>query len=113
MINFGIVGIGRIGKIHLSNIQRFCPDAQIVAACPVKGEHKAFLKENGVALYLDTFEEMLQVPKLDAVIIASPTAFHYEHILQAAQAGKHIFCEKPIDLDYEKVKNVAEVGAKA
>jgi len=113
MINFGIVGIGRIGKIHLSNIQRFCPDAQIVAACPVKGEHKAFLKENGVALYLDTFEEMLQVPKLDAVIIASPTAFHYEHILQAAQAGKHIFCEKPIDLDYEKVKNVAEVVAKA
>jgi myo-inositol 2-dehydrogenase / D-chiro-inositol 1-dehydrogenase len=113
MINFGIVGIGRIGKIHLSNVQRYCPNAQILAACPASAEHKTFLKENGVALHFDTFEEILQVPKLDAVIIASPTAFHYEHILQAAQAGKHIFCEKPIDLEYEKVKNVAQVVAHA
>ena len=106
MINFGIVGLGRIGKIHLSNIQRYCPDAQVLAACPVKPKHQAFLKENAVELYFDTFAEMVKSPTIDAVIIASPTEFHYDHILLATQAGKHIFCEKPIDLSYEKVQTV-------
>jgi myo-inositol 2-dehydrogenase/D-chiro-inositol 1-dehydrogenase len=113
MINFGIVGLGRIGKIHLSNVQRYCPEAQVLAASPVKPKHQAFLKENGVAFHFETYEEMVQDASIDAVIIASPTAFHYNHILLAAQAGKHIFCEKPIDLAYEKVKNVTATVAAA
>jgi myo-inositol 2-dehydrogenase/D-chiro-inositol 1-dehydrogenase len=113
MIKFGIVGLGRIGKIHLSTVQHYCPDAQVIAASPVKPKHQTFLKENGVTLHFETFEEMVQHPSIDAVIIASPTAFHYEHILLAAQAGKHIFCEKPIDLAYNKVKTVKATVAAA
>ena len=113
MINFGIVGLGRIGKVHLSNVQRYSSHAKVIAACSAENKHKAFLKEYGVSLYFDTFEAMLKVPEIDAVIIASPTAFHYQHIHQAVQARKHIFCEKPIDLSYEKVKNIKEIVSEA
>ncbi|MAV78985.1 MAG: inositol 2-dehydrogenase [Flavobacteriaceae bacterium] len=113
MINFGIIGLGRIGKIHLSNVQLYCKDAQVLAASHVKPKHQAFLKENGVEIHFATFAEMLKHPGINAVIIASPTAFHYDHILLAAKAGKHIFCEKPIDLAYEKVKTIKETVAAA
>jgi len=113
MINFGIVGLGRIGKVHLSNVQRYFSHAKVIAACSAENKHKSFLEEYGVSFYFETFEAMLKVPEIDAVIIASPTAFHYEHIHQAVQARKHIFCEKPIDLSYEKVKNVKEIVAAA
>ena len=113
MVNFGIVGLGRIGKVHLSNMQRYCSHAKVIAACSAENKHKAFLEKHAVPLYFDNFVDMLKVPEIDAVIIASPTAFHYEHIHQAAQARKHIFCEKPIDLSYEKVKNIKETVAAA
>ena len=109
MINFGIVGLGRIGKIHLSNIQRYCPDAQVLAACPVKPKHQAFLKENAVELHFDTFAEMVKSSTIDAVIIASPSEFHYDHILLATQAGKHIFCEKPLTRSYQEASTICNL----
>ena len=108
MLNFGIVGLGRIGKVHISNVQRYCNNAKVIAASPVKPKHKEFLNENKVELHFDHYHQMIKEPNLDAVIIASPTAFHFDHILLAAKAGKHIFCEKPVDLDYEKVKTISE-----
>jgi len=111
MINFGMVGLGRIGKVHLSNVQNHCLNAKVIAACSVKSKHKEFLKDNGVELYYNDYKQMIQEAQIDAVIIASPTALHYDHIIMAAGAGKHIFCEKPIDLNYEKVKIVSETVA--
>ena len=109
MIKFGIVGLGRIGKVHLLNVQRFCDNAQIVAACPVHSEHLDFLQTQGVTEHFDSFDEMLELADIDAVIIASPTAFHFEHIVKAARANKHIFCEKPIDLNFEKVNEIVSI----
>ena len=91
MLNFGIVGLGRIGKVHLSNIQRHCTNAKVIAAGPVKSKDKVFLNENGVEFHFDDYDQMIKESKLDAIIIASPTSFHYEHILLAAKAGIHIF----------------------
>ena len=113
MINFGIVGLGRIGKVHLSNVQNHCLNAKVIAACSVKSKHKEFLKDNGVELYYNDYKQMIQEAQIDAVIIASPTALHYDHIIMAAGAGKHIFCEKPVDLNYDKVKIVSETVATA
>ena len=92
MINFGIVGLGRIGKVHLSNVQNHCLNAKVTAACPVKSKDKEFLNDNGVEFYYNDYEQMIREAQIDAVIIASPTAFHYDHIVIAAEAGKHIFC---------------------
>lgn len=105
--------MGRIGKIHLSNVQRHCPIAQVVAASSVKSKYKAFLEENGVDLYYDTYEEMVQDSSFNAIIIAFSTAFHYDYILLPVKAGKQIFCEKSIDLDHEKVKTVTETVSAA
>ena len=109
MLNFGIVGLGRIGKIHLTNVQRYIPNAKVIAACPVKKKDESFLKLNGVNLHFESYDEMMKIKNIDAVIIASPTAFHFDHIKIAAREGKHIFCEKPIDLSYEKVEMVREL----
>ena len=109
MLNFGIVGLGRIGKIHLTNVQRYIPNAKVIAACPVKKKDESFLKLNGVNLHFESYDEMMKIKDIDAVIIASPTAFHFDHIKIAAREGKHIFCEKPIDLSYEKVEMVREL----
>ena len=109
MLNFGIVGLGRIGKIHLTNVQRYIPYAKVIAACPVKKKDESFLKLNGVNLHFESYDEMMKIKNIDAVIIASPTAFHFDHIKIAAREGKHIFCEKPIDLSYEKVEMVREL----
>ena len=109
MIKFGIVGLGRIGKVHLLNVQRYCDNAQIVAACPVHSEHLDFLQMQGVTEHFDSFDQMLEHADIDAVIIASPTAFHFEHIVKAARAKKHIFCEKPIDLNFEKVNEIVSI----
>lgn len=113
MLNIGIVGLGRIGKIHLSNVQRYIPNARVIAACPAKKENESFLKQNGVNLHFDSYEKMIKVRNIDAVIIASPTAFHYNHIKIAANEGKHIFCEKPVDLSPKKVDMVRELVTKS
>ena len=113
MLNFGIVGLGRIGKIHLTNVQRYIPNAKVIAACPVKKKDESFLKLNGVNLHFESYDEMMKIKDIDAVIIASPTAFHFDHIKIAAREGKHIFCEKPIDLSYEKVEMVRELIEKS
>ena len=75
-INFGIVGLGRIGKIHLTNVQLYCFNAQVVAACRVSDDKKDFLHQNRVERYFDTYEQMVNDPDIDAVIIDSPTAFN-------------------------------------
>ena len=63
MINFGIVGLGRIGKVHLSNVQNHCLNAKVTAACPVKSKDKGFLNENGVESHFDHYDQMIKEPK--------------------------------------------------
>ena len=107
-LQLGISGLGRIGKIHLQNIQQN-------EAASIKGVYhsnpttKAWAQQQGVNHFYKYFSDMAQDPELDAIIIASPTAFHAEQITVAAQAGKAIFAEKPIDLDRYKVNQVIQV----
>ena len=109
MLNIGIVGLGRIGKIHLSNVQRYIPNAKVIAACPVRKKDESFLKLNGVYLHFESYEKMIKVKNIDAVIIASPTAFHFDHIMIAMNEGKHIFCEKQVELSCKKVEMLKEL----
>ncbi len=97
MIKLGIIGTGRIGKIHLENINNLIPDAEVVAV-----SDPFFKKEDNRGYVVSTTNELINNPQLDAVLICSPTDTHAELIEQAAQAGKHIFCEKPMDLSLER-----------
>ena len=109
MIKFGIVGLGRIGQVHLQNIQQYIPDAQIVAACSGSEQSLSFAASAGVKALYTSFEKMLKETSLDAVIIASPTALHFEHLQLAIAAGVHIFCEKPIDLTLTNVLQIKDL----
>lgn len=104
MIKIGIVGLGRIGQVHLCNIQHFIPEAEVVAACSRSEVSLNYAKEKGVKRLYTSFEVMLNKGGIDAVVVASPTALHFEHLKLAIAARKHIFCEKPIDLSIDNVR---------
>lgn len=107
MKQVAVFGAGRIGRIHASNLAALS-GVKLRAICdPVAPNAHALAQSLGAdAMQID---EVLEDPGIDVVLIASPTATHSELILRAAQAGKHIFCEKPIDLSVAR----AEACAKA
>ena len=109
MINVAVAGLGRIGKIHLKNLARNFSEIRVVAAMDVFDESKAIADEFDVPVFVKTYDELLAVPDLDAVVICSPTDTHADYVVKAARAGKQIFCEKPLDLSLERVQEVLEV----
>ena len=108
-LKFAIAGLGRIGKIHLQNLSRNFPEIEVVAAMDVVDESQTIAESFGVPNFVKSYRELLAIPGIDVVVICSPTDTHFEYVIQAAQAGKHIFCEKPLDLSLERVKQVLAV----
>ena len=105
MIKVGIIGAGRIGKVHAKNISMFVPEMEIkTIADPFMNEQtEAFAKSCGIPNTTKDANDILNDPEIDAVLICSSTDTHSKYIIEAAHAGKNIFCEKPIDYDLEKV----------
>lgn len=104
-VKIGSVGLGRLGYEHACNLATCVPGAELTAICDID-EKK--LKEVGGELnvpytYTD-FKEMCDNPELDAISIVSPSALHTEQIAIALDAGKHVFCEKPLDTNIEHCK---------
>jgi len=104
-ISVGIIGAGRIGKIHTENIIRYIPEAQIKKVADYYPDQvREWADKSGIKDLVKEPEEVLEDSDIDAVFICSPTNTHAEYIVKAAEAGKDIFCEKPIDLDLDMVK---------
>ena len=108
-IKFGIVGLGRIGKIHFENINSFIEGASIAAVSNLNTKNKKWVEARSDAKIYDHYEKMVRDTKIDAIIISSPTSYHIEHIKIALKAGKAIFCEKPVDLSFRKVKLIKDL----
>lgn len=108
MIKVGIIGAGRIGKVHITSISTRVKDAVIktVADPFLNGETAAWAKQMGVARTTTDYHEIIDDPEIDAVLICSSTDTHSPISLEAIRAGKHVFCEKPIDHDVDKIKEV-------
>jgi len=110
MVKFGIVGLGRLGKIHAMNIATNVPGAQLVAACSLDQNELNYAKEElGVQNLYTSYEEMVNSGEIDAVAIVSPSSFHLEQIEVAMEAGLHVFCEKPIGLDVPSIEKLVPV----
>jgi myo-inositol 2-dehydrogenase/D-chiro-inositol 1-dehydrogenase len=102
MINFAVFGCGRIGRTHARGIARN-PRATLISVYdPLDTVADATAGEFG-AKRATSVDTVLADPRVDAVLIATPTATHVGLIVAAARAGKAVFCEKPIDLDMERV----------
>ena len=110
MINFGLIGAGRIGQVHARSLAAH-PNARLVAiADPVIEAAEKLAKSYDARAVADA-EELFQADDIDAVIIGSPTPLHVAHITAAVKAGKAALCEKPIAMssaDEEKLMKAIE-----
>lgn len=109
-LNIGMIGAGRISRVHTPNLVNRVRGARVAAlADPDLEAAKALCVPLGIERMVPDYWELLQDPDIDAVFICSPTDTHVEIALAAAEAGKHIFCEKPIDQDVSRIREV--IGA--
>lgn len=105
LCRIGILGAGRIGKLHADNIRSQLPQLQIVAIADPQLD-----KQWADALripHLDP-QEVIANPEVDAILIASPSHLHVEQIKAASKAGKAIFCEKPIGLTQQEIHSALQ-----
>ena len=114
-ITIGIIRAGRIGKIHAENIAYFMPNAKLVAIADLNMTPaiESWARNLGVAKVLKDPAALIADKDIDAVLICSSTDTHADFVVKAAQAGKHIFCEKPVDLTVAKVRAALEAVKKA
>ena len=112
-INVGLIGSGRAGMIHGRNFKGSVYDAQIVAVCdPVEEAAIAAAKELEIEKHYTDYINIINDDSIDAVIIATPTKFHCEIAVAAANAGKHILCEKPLAVDVNECNLMDEAAKK-
>ncbi|WP_047152678.1 inositol 2-dehydrogenase [Aneurinibacillus tyrosinisolvens] len=108
-ITLGIIGGGRIGKLHAENLVRL-PEIEIKTISDLFAEQvKEWANHIGIQHVTNDYKEVLQDPEIDAVFVCSPTDTHIQIIIEAAKAGKHIFCEKPISFNVSESLNAIEV----
>ncbi|MCY1712710.1 inositol 2-dehydrogenase [Caproiciproducens galactitolivorans] len=109
MLNIGIIGAGRIGKVHGESIKFHVKNAQVAAIADSYWTEasRKWAKEMGFPTY-DDYHEILNDPSIDAVMICSSTQTHAPISIEAIKAGKHVFCEKPISKDLAEIKAVMQ-----
>lgn len=109
-LNIAVIGSGRIGKIHIANLLQHVAGARVVAVSdPLIDDSADWLSAMGVRAQYKDHRKMLAAETLDAVFVCSSTDSHLQIITELARAGKHIFCEKPIDVSAEGVKEILRV----
>ena len=107
-MKIGIIGAGRIGKVHLESVSRYVKGAEVVAMADpfLNAETEEFIKGFGVKKVSRDYKEILADKEIDAVLICSSTDTHASISLEAIAAGKHVFCEKPVDHDIQNILKV-------
>ncbi len=106
-MRFGVIGAGRIGKIHGSNIAKHVDCSVLLVADADAGASTALAAATGGKV--GSIEDIIAAKDIDAVAICSPTDTHADLIERCAKAGKAIFCEKPVDLSTDRVRACLEV----
>lgn len=103
-LRIAIIGAGRIGQVHAENLTRHIQEAEVVAIADVVPELAQQTAQSfGIPHASSNPREIISSDDVDAVAICSSTETHADFIIQAAQAGKHAFCEKPIALNLQAV----------
>lgn len=116
-MKFAVLGAGRIGKIHAETLVQRLPETEVTAiADPFKAAADETAARLRIPLSSDDASAVIRRDDVEAVAICSSTDTHVQYIIEAAQAGKHIFCEKPIDMNLARIDEalaaVAAAGVK-
>jgi len=101
MLRLALFGCGRIGKVHAESIAAH-PQAELIWVCDPAAAAHALAGKYGAAAGNDV-DAVLADPRVDAVVVASPTPTHLDLLTRSVRAGKAVLCEKPIDLDLARV----------
>ncbi len=113
-VKVGLIGAGRIGKLHGNHLAFRVPNARLLAVADISLEaaRECAAACNVSTVYQD-YRCVLDDSSIDAVVICSSTNTHAQIIEDAAAAGKHIFCEKPLDLNLARIDQVLAAVDKA
>ncbi|WP_036619808.1 inositol 2-dehydrogenase [Paenibacillus alvei] len=113
MLQVGIIGAGRIGKLHASHIQQMS-NIRVRAISDVYTEGlNEWASAHGIPSVTNDYQDILHNPDIQAVFICSPTNTHAGIIREAAEAGKHIFCEKPVSFSIETTEQALAAVTKS
>jgi predicted dehydrogenase len=117
-LGFALVGLGSLSTHQIApalSKTNFCKLAGIVTGTPAKAEKwkaQYNLPDKNIYSY-DTMEQMADNPEIDVVYVVTPNALHAEHTIKAAKAGKHVLCEKPMEVSSEKCRQMIDACKKA
>ncbi len=111
----GIVGAGRIAHVHAKSLFFHIPDAEVkmIADPYLSPQAEEWAAKFGIKNTSKDYKDIINDPEIDAVLVCSSTDTHAQITQEAAKAGKHVFCEKPIDHDVKQIKETLEIVKKA
>jgi len=114
LVKIGVIGLGRMGRLYARMLASRVSGAYLDAIAEVGVQSRSqIMSELDVAHAFADAYELLALPDLDAVVIATPTSTHYDLVIAAAKAGKAIFCEKPLALTLEENRSILQAVASA
>lgn len=109
-LKFGVIGAGRIGRLHIEHLALRLPEAEVLIVSDVhKPSATECARRFGIPRCASNYCEVLEHPDVQAVVICSPTDTHADLIQASASAKKHVFCEKPIDSDLHRIDETLAV----
>lgn len=114
VLKLGLIGAGRIGRLHAEHLQRRIKGAEVAMVTDaVAAAATACAKDFGIADCGTDFRAILGRKDIAGVVVCSPTDTHTQIIEEASAAGKHVFCEKPIDADLARIDRALAAVRKA
>jgi scyllo-inositol 2-dehydrogenase (NAD+) len=109
-LNVGIIGLGRLGRVYAADLAHLVPDAKLTAvADEQKQVAEDFAKENGVPKWYSNHHDLISDKEIDAVAVITTTSTHRDIVIEAAENGKAIFCEKPISISLGESKEIVKI----
>jgi UDP-N-acetyl-2-amino-2-deoxyglucuronate dehydrogenase len=109
--NFGIVGAGNIADFHAKAV-RSLTNACLIGICGTNPEKVKSLADKYNCKVYESTTEMLRDPGIDIITIATPSGAHMEPAIEAAENGKHVICEKPLEVSLERIDKMIEAHNK-
>ncbi|MBQ4315690.1 MAG: Gfo/Idh/MocA family oxidoreductase, partial [Oscillospiraceae bacterium] len=112
-LQVALIGCGMIGHGHAEGVAR---DGRAEIAAVVYGKNRAaaedFAKKYGIPFVMDDYREVIERGGIDVAIVATPSACHAEAAIAFANAGVHVLCEKPLDVEIDKMTAMIDAAEK-
>ena len=108
----GIIGTGMIADFHAQAVQSL-PNAQLAGFCNIRPEKAKKMAKKFKVKHWENYQSMLESADVDMVMIATPSGAHEEPVVEAAQQGKHVLCEKPLEIQLDRIDRMIEAHKKA